>query len=174
MEPQACPPQLDPPAADETSLLAHLAQQLQREHELLDANDVEGLEQAGDARQDSVQRLLRVWTRNVAALRRLLGTARDHAGLAALLKWCDPSGSLADAHSHCASQAQRCREQNDRNGALVNARLNRLSGMLVTCAGAEFGAHLRTRIRRGTTRMPTGPCCRRAPEARIADQRFRR
>ena len=37
---------------------------------------------------------------------------------------------LSEPYGNCAAQALRCREQNDRNGALVNARLNRLNGMV--------------------------------------------
>jgi flagellar biosynthesis/type III secretory pathway chaperone len=36
------------------------------------------------------------------------------------------AGSLRD----CAQLAERCRAQNERNGLLVNARLNRIGGML--------------------------------------------
>lgn len=55
--------------------------------------------------------------------------------MAALLGWCDPSGTLADAYQRCATQAQKCREQNNRNGALVAARLQRVSKLLDTMNG---------------------------------------
>ena len=151
MEPQACLTQLSRLLVDETSLLASLAQQLQREHELLVANDVEGLDQAADARQKSVVALSRL-DQERRSLCRLLGYSADHPGLAAMFKWCDPTGSLATAHADASSQAQRCREQNDRNGALVNARLNRLSGMLDMLNGNSAGN--RTYESRGAKRSP--------------------
>jgi flagellar biosynthesis protein FlgN len=129
MQPQACLAQLANMLAEESRLLAQLAQQLQREHELLVANDIDGLEQAADARQASVVGLSRL-DQERRSLSRMLGHGTDHAGLAAMLKWCDPSGSLAAAHAAASREAQLCREQNDRNGALVNARLNRLNGMV--------------------------------------------
>jgi flagellar biosynthesis/type III secretory pathway chaperone len=129
MDPKACLTQLANMLADETRLLGRLAQQLQNEHQLLVANDVEGLEQAADARQSSVAGLARLdhERRNLC---RMLGYGADQTGMAALLKWCDPTGSLAAPHAAASQEAQLCREQNDRNGALVNARLNRLNGMV--------------------------------------------
>jgi flagellar biosynthesis/type III secretory pathway chaperone len=151
MEPQACLSQLARMLADETNLLAQLAGQLQREHELLVANDVEGLEQAATARQDSVVRLSQL-DQERRSLCRMLGYSADQLGLAALLKWCDSRGSLATAHATASRQAQLCRDQNDRNGALVNARLNRLGGMLDMLNGGNAGS--RTYEARGTTRSP--------------------
>ena len=60
MDAPACRSQLDRLLRDETSLLALLEQQLESEHALLKSNDIDGLDQAGAARQDTVQRLLRV------------------------------------------------------------------------------------------------------------------
>jgi flagellar biosynthesis/type III secretory pathway chaperone len=153
MESTACLTQLSRMLADETSLLAVLAQQLQREHELLVANDVDGLDQAADARQASVVALSRL-DQDRRNLCRMLGYSADQLGLAALLKWCDPRGSLGAAHTAASTQAQRCREQNDRNGALVNARLNRLSGMLDMLNGSPAAG--RTYESRGSARSQPG------------------
>lgn len=129
MEPQVCLTQLANMLAEETRLLGQLARQLQREHELLLANDVEGLEQAADSRQASVAGLARL-DEERRGLCRMLGHGADHVGLAALFRWCDPTGSLSAAHAIASREAQQCRDQNDRNGTLVNARLNRLNGMV--------------------------------------------
>ncbi len=158
MEPQACLTQLARMLAEETSLLTQLAQQLQREHELLVTNDVEGLEQAADARQSSVAALARL-DQDRRNLCRMLGYGTDHTGLGAMLKWCDPTGSLATPHANASHQAQLCRDQNDRNGALVNARLNRLNGMLDKFGGSNAGP--RTYESRGASRGPvTSPAGR--------------
>jgi flagellar biosynthesis/type III secretory pathway chaperone len=154
MEPQACLAQLSRMLADETSLLAALARQLQHEHELLVANDVEGLEQAAAARQNSITSLARL-DQERRSLCRLLGRNADQLGLAELLKWCDPAASLVPAHAAASRQAQLCREQNDRNGALVNARLNRLSGMLEMMNGGS--ATSRIYESRGASRSPAAP-----------------
>lgn len=129
MDAAACRSQLDRLLRDEAILLQLLEQQLEAEHGLLRTNDIDGLERAGDARQDTVARLLRLDDER-RQLGRMLGRGDDHAGMAALLAWCDPAGSLADAYHRCAGQAQRCREQNNRNGALVAARLARINDLL--------------------------------------------
>jgi flagellar biosynthesis/type III secretory pathway chaperone len=115
--------------ADETTLLAALETQLQAEHLLLSNNDVDGLEAASSARQGTVGKLLRVDDER-RSLCRLMGQSADQFGAGRLLAWCDPDGSLAAAQGACTVQAERCRQQNDRNGALVAARLNRITGML--------------------------------------------
>jgi len=136
MDAPACRSQLDRLLRDETSLLALLEQQLESEHALLKSSDIDGLDQAGAARQDTVQRLLRVDDER-RSLARLLGKGSDNLAMAALLKWCDPQGSLADAYARCATQAQRCRDQNTRNGALVAARLARVADTLRHIAPAS-------------------------------------
>lgn len=136
MEPQDCRERFARCLADETALLAGLEQQLQHEHELLVANDIDGLAAANGARQQTVARLLRVHDER-AGLCRARNLPNDVNGLAQLLAWCDPTGSLAEAQSRCAVQAQRCRDQNERNGALVTARLNRVGGMLDMIAGGN-------------------------------------
>ncbi len=141
MDAVACRSQLDRLLRDETSLLHVLEQQLDAEHTLLKANDIEGLEQAGGARQDTVTRLLRLEDER-RQLCRMQGRETDLPALSALLKWCDPQGALSDAYSRCASQAQRCRELNDRNGALVAARLQRVSSMLGALSPASPSAGL--------------------------------
>ncbi|MEO8315352.1 MAG: flagellar protein FlgN [Pseudomonadota bacterium] len=156
MEPKVCLTQLANMLADETRLLGQLAQQLQHEHELLVANDVEALEQAADARQASVAGLSRL-DQERRSLCRMLGHGTDNAGLSALLKWCDPTGSLAAPHAAASQEALLCREQNDRNGALVNARLNRLNSMVDRMSGSS----LRTYDAKG----PRGPAT--APPGRM-------
>jgi len=154
MDANACRAQLARMLSDETNLLGVLAQQLQREHELLVANDVESLEQAADARQNSIATLARL-DEERRGLCRMLGYSADQPGLSALLRWCDPTASLTSVHAVVAQQAQTCREQNDRNGALVNARLNRLSGMLDMLNGSNGAA--RTYEARGAHRPAATP-----------------
>lgn len=129
MDPQSCLSQLSRLLADETRLLGILEEQLQHENELLRANDIDTLELASDARQKTVAGLLQVDDER-RAICRLLGQSADPTGLAALLRWCDPAGSLAVELADCATRAQRCRERNDGNGALVSARLRHVTNML--------------------------------------------
>jgi flagellar biosynthesis protein FlgN len=129
MDEATCRAQLQKLLADENALLAVLEGQLSREHELLTSNDIDGLDAAGSARQDTVSRLLRL-DDDRRALCRALGRHDSVTGVADLLKWCDPTSSLLTAYQHCTDLATRCRQQNDRNGALVTARLNHVSNML--------------------------------------------
>lgn len=146
MQANVCRSQLERLLQDEAAFLATLEQQLEAEFGLLKADDIEGLEQASNARQETVVRLLRLEDER-RQLCRLLGKGDDQAAMAALLGWCDPAGSLADAYQRCATQAQRCREQNNRNGALVAARLQRVSKLLDTMNGKTSS---------GTTYGPQG------------------
>jgi flagellar biosynthesis/type III secretory pathway chaperone len=115
---------------------------------------VEGLEQAAGARQNSISSLARL-DQDRRNLCRMLGYGTDQLALGAMLKWCDPAATLAAAHATASQQAQLCRDQNDRNGALVNARLNRLSGMLDMMNGGH--ASPRTYESRGAARGPVAP-----------------
>jgi flagellar biosynthesis protein FlgN len=129
MDADTCRKQISQLLADESTLLARLEQQLRSEHELLVKNDIEALETTGNARQDTVARLLRLDDER-RGICRLMGRGGDAAGMGELLGWCDPQGSLASAYAVCAEQVVQCRTQNDRNGALVTARLNKVSSML--------------------------------------------
>jgi len=129
MDERVCRLQLERLLRDETQLLQLLEKQLDVEHGLLKSNDVEGLERAGTSRQDTVAKLMRIDDER-RQLCRLLGRGEDNAAMGELLRWCDPTGSLLAAYQDCAAQAQRCRANNDRNGALVLARLNRVGDML--------------------------------------------
>lgn len=129
MDPVSCRAELARLLAEETRLLAGLEQQLEREHGYLASNDIDSLERAGSTRQATVAELLKIEDER-ASLCRMLGRGEDRFGLAALFAWCDPEGSLATAQAECSRLAGSCRALNERNGALVTARLNRLAGML--------------------------------------------
>ena len=60
MDATVCRAQLEKLLRDEATLLALLEGQLAVEHGLLTANDIDGLDQAGNARHDTVQRQMRV------------------------------------------------------------------------------------------------------------------
>src|SRR5690606_25113535 len=128
MDQKTCRAQLTRLLVDENALLTELEQQLRNEHAFLAGNDVEALERAGTARQNTVAKLLRLDDDRRGLFRRI-GKSDDKIGLAALVTWCDPTGSLDAAQSACASLAEACREQNERNGALATARLARVTGM---------------------------------------------
>jgi flagellar biosynthesis/type III secretory pathway chaperone len=117
-----CREQLATLMAGQNAQLAALEGLLVQEYELLQSRDAEGPEQAGMARQQCIGHILRLEEER-RALCRATGRGDDPSGLRSLLAWCDPAGLLVPAMQEYGERTQRCREQNDRNGILVNGRL---------------------------------------------------
>ena len=138
-DPLHCREQLATLMAEENAQLATLEALLMQEFALLEARDVEGLDKAGTARQQCIGHVLRIEDER-RALCRATGRSDDVAGLHSLLAWCDPAELLLSAMQEYRERTQRCREQNDRNGILVNGRLQRVSSMLnVRDGGVQEG-----------------------------------
>ena len=134
MDPVVCRDTLDKLIAEESSTLDQLHQLLEREHELLVKNDIEALERAGVARQNCIGTLMRIED-DRRSLCRALNVPADMQGLDRILAWCDPSKQLRRRWIEVGERADRCRSANDRNGALVTARMNRVQGMLDIVTG---------------------------------------
>jgi flagellar biosynthesis/type III secretory pathway chaperone len=115
--------------AEEAASLTQLEELLAREHETLVANNIEALEQATEKRQVAIGALLRIEDER-RSLCHMHGHSPDLAGLEKLLAWCDPRGTLKAQWAECATRAGRCRDLNERNGALVMARMKRVEGLL--------------------------------------------
>jgi flagellar biosynthesis protein FlgN len=120
--------------SQEVSALDTLASLLEREHTLLVANDVAALESAMAERQTCVGALLRIEEER-RTMCRMLGHSADGAGLDKILTWCDPRGTLKSRWAECATRGARCRDLNDRNGALVIARMKRVETLLGALTG---------------------------------------
>lgn len=117
--------------------LADLERLLHQEHEQLVRNDsAEALEAACNARQTRMGELLRVQDERRELLR-MLGQRPDHIGLDTVLRDCGGDNQLRVRWQSCGETAQRCRELNDRNSALVNARMKRVEGMLELLTGQQ-------------------------------------
>jgi flagellar biosynthesis/type III secretory pathway chaperone len=129
MEPQNCRAQMSRLIQEETTALGELTVLLDREYTFMSANDVEALGVAMRERHKCVARILKVDDER-RSLCRSLGRPHDLKGLEALLKWCDPQGTLASAWADCTAAAIKCRTQNDRNGALAGARLQNVQARL--------------------------------------------
>jgi flagellar biosynthesis protein FlgN len=119
---------------EESAALTRLEGLLDKEHEFLIANDIEELDRAGEARQACMGDLLRVEDER-RSLCRMMNVPTDVKGLERLMTWCDPSRKLQKRWSECSTRAGRCRDLNDRNGALVAARLKRVEGLLDVLTG---------------------------------------
>jgi flagella synthesis protein FlgN len=131
MEPAQCRETLRRLISDEHVALNELATLLDREHGFLVANDVVSLEGATRERQRCVARIFRVDEQR-QTLCRDLKQPLDVKGLEAILRWCDPQGTLSANWGECSAAATRCRTLNDRNGALVGARLKHVQARLGT------------------------------------------
>jgi flagella synthesis protein FlgN len=134
VDPVVCRDTLDKLIAEESSTLDQLHQLLDREHEFLVANDVDALERAGHDRQNCIGTLMRIED-DRKALCRALNVPADNTGLDRILAWCDPSKKLRQRWKELGERADRCRTANDRNGALVTARMSRTQGLLDIVTG---------------------------------------
>jgi flagellar biosynthesis protein FlgN len=134
VDPSVCKEHLSKLISEETKALSRLEELLDKEHEYLLANDIEALDRAGDERQSCISDLVRV-DDDRRTLCRMLNMPTDKTGLERMLTWCDPSATLQPRIADCAERAGRCRNLNDRNGALVTARLNRVEGLLDVVTG---------------------------------------
>lgn len=134
MDHNVCRQHLEKLISEETSALTRLEALLDKEHGVLQSNDVEELDRTGEARQACIGELVRIEDER-RSLCRMLNVPADPPGLERLLTWCDPSHQLKRRWASCSERATRCRELNDRNGALVTARLKRVEGMLDVLTG---------------------------------------
>lgn len=141
MDANICRESLEKLIAAEADALARLEQVLESEHGVISTNDIDALERTGDARQACFTELARIQDER-HSLCRMLDVAQDAQGLERLLSWCDPSLSLQRRWAACADTAQRCRDWNEKNGALVAARLQRVEGMLNVLTGKPAHAPL--------------------------------
>jgi flagella synthesis protein FlgN len=131
MDQTRCREKLGDLIAEESRGLGDLSALLEREHTYLESNDVVSLEGATRERQRCVARIFRV-DEERRALCTALGYPLDLKGLEDLIRWCDPEGRLAAGWAECSAAASRCRQLNDRNGALVAARLKHVQARLGT------------------------------------------
>lgn len=134
MDPSVCREHLSKLISEETKTLTRLEDLLDQEHTHLLANDIEALDRTGDERQICIADLVRV-DEDRRTLCRMLNMPTDKTGLERMLKWCDPSSTLQARIADCAERAGRCRNLNDRNGALVTVRLKRVEGLLDVVTG---------------------------------------
>jgi flagellar biosynthesis/type III secretory pathway chaperone len=75
-------------------------------------------------------------------LLRMHGYNSDPLGVNKLLDWCDPRQTLKASWMQCGKFAERCRLLNDRNAALVAARMKRVEGLLEVIVGSGKQANV--------------------------------
>jgi flagella synthesis protein FlgN len=123
---------------EERGLLERFADLLEREAAALRTDDVATIDRAGAQRQECSSALLRLDEERRNACRMLgFGDGRD--AFERLLAACNPAGDLARRWQASREQLMRCKDLNDRNGAVVTAKLRRVEALLVTLRGGDAG-----------------------------------
>jgi flagellar biosynthesis/type III secretory pathway chaperone len=137
----ACREQLAALLRDEEQVLEQLQILLDTEFASLERNDLAGIDERGTERMRATSRLLKIQDERRGMLA-LLNLPTGNEGLEELLRQCDPAQTLTPRWRRCADLATRCRDRNERNGMLVNARLRRIEGMLeVITAAPQRGTY---------------------------------
>jgi flagella synthesis protein FlgN len=120
---------------DEGRLIAELERLLQQEVEILQGEDADQIARIGAVRHRCVEALMRLEDER-ADLTRMLSFGDGRGAIERLLAWCDEDGSLKTRWQANLDIARRCKDINDRNGAIVGARLRRVQAVLAAMRGS--------------------------------------
>jgi flagellar biosynthesis/type III secretory pathway chaperone len=121
---------------EETRLLAELATLLESETDILAGDDPAAIQRIGGERHRCVDRLTQL-DRERADLARMLSFGSGGSATQTLLAWADPSGALTAVWHESLQRARRCKDLNDKNGAIVAARLGRVRQLLARLRGSD-------------------------------------
>lgn len=120
--------------SEEALLLGRLEQLLASEGSVLRGDDISAIERVGANRHDCTAALTRLAGERDNNCR-LLSFKPGRNGFEQLLRWCDASGALLQRWQSNLAQARRCRDLNDRNGAVVAVKLNHVQTLLGALRG---------------------------------------
>lgn len=119
---------------EEAVLLSELEALLERETDALKADDLPEIEHIGRERHRCIESLMRIDSERRVACR-MLGLTDDKHQFERLLDRCDATGSLKSRWQAGLETAARCKDRNERNGAVVAAKLRRVEALLMTVRG---------------------------------------
>jgi flagellar biosynthesis/type III secretory pathway chaperone len=120
---------------EEAQLLIELHAVLEQETAVVTGEDPDAIARIGSNRHRCVNRLAQLASER-ADTGRMLSFGNDGAGLAKLFDWADPSATLRAKWNANLELARRCKSINDRNGAIVVAKLDRVQKLLGKLRGA--------------------------------------
>lgn len=120
---------------EEARLLVELERLLERETEILQGEDVAAIQNIGSARHGCVEQLTRLDAER-GDLCRMLSFGRGAPALQRLLEWAEGNGSLQRQWQANLQVARRCKQLNDRNGAIVTVKLGRVQQLLGQLRGS--------------------------------------
>jgi flagellar biosynthesis protein FlgN len=136
---EVCREHLGTLLTEEGDALREFEALLEREYDLLIAQNVAAIERTAVVRQQMLGGLARTEEQR-RFLCTMHGYTPDWLGLESLMWWCDPDGTLLARLRECAQCAARCRDLNEKNGTLVAARLQQVEGMLNALTGGASRA----------------------------------
>lgn len=119
---------------DETRLLQSLEALLQQETAVVRGDDIDAIERIGQVRHDCMAALTRLEAERTASCR-MLSFGEGRGAFERLLEWCDADRSLRAIWQANLVTARRCRDLNDRNGAIVTVKLNHVQKLLTVVRG---------------------------------------
>jgi flagella synthesis protein FlgN len=122
--------------AEEAQLLAELAAVLEQETDILRGDDSEAIQRIGSNRHRCVDRLSQLGVERMDS-GRMLSFGADAAGLDKLFDWADPSRALRARWAVNLKLARSCKALNDKNGAIVAAKLDRVQKLLGHLRGSK-------------------------------------
>jgi len=120
---------------EEARLLAELEGLLERETAILQSEDVAAIQNIGAARHGCVARLTQLDAER-ADLCRMLSFGSGAPALQRLFAWADLDGSVQRQWQSNLQLARRCKQLNDRNGAIVTVKLSRVQQRLGQLRGS--------------------------------------
>jgi flagellar biosynthesis protein FlgN len=130
---------LDKILTEEFALLVSLQSVLERETSIVSSEDADAIASIGSNRQQCVDRLFKLGQeRNETS--RMLSFGSDPAGLTRMFEWADPTGALRQRWDANLQLARLCKALNDRNGAIVTAKLDYVQRLLQKLRGASTPA----------------------------------
>ena len=127
---------LDKILSEESELLAELQAVLESETGIVSSDDADAIANIGNNRQRCVDRLTRLGQER-SDTSRMLSFGTDAAGLDRMFEWADPSRTLCARWRANLELARRCKALNDRNGAIVTAKLDRVQQLLRKLRGTH-------------------------------------
>jgi len=119
---------------EEARLLAQLETLLEHEAEVLKTDDLPEIERIGAQRHRCVSALMRIDSER-RVMCRMQGISEEREHFESLLAHCDPAGTLRQRWQEGLAAAARCKDRNERNGAIVSAKLRRVESLLVQLRG---------------------------------------
>lgn len=122
--------------AEEAQLLTELEGLLRQETEILHGDDIVAIQNIGGARQRCVERLTRLDGERTDACR-MLSFGAGAGALEKLFAWADPGAALRSQWLSNLELAHRCKQLNDRNGAIVTVKLRSVQQLLAKLRGTH-------------------------------------